>query len=101
VSGLGFLLVALILSVLGSLAIWMRHRPSTSLDNGIDEFQREMRALAPERRGPNGGTNANASANGSATNGNAATNGNGAPSGGAGPNDAGVPGGPPPDERMA
>ncbi len=48
-SGLGFLLIALVLSMLGSIAIWLRHRPPTSLDHGIDEFQREMKALAPER----------------------------------------------------
>jgi len=49
-SGLGFLLIALVLSVLGSLAIWIRHRPPTSLDYGIDEFRKEMRALAPDPR---------------------------------------------------
>ena len=49
-SGLGFLLIALVLSLLGSIAIWLRHRPPTSLDHGIDEFQREMRALAPEHQ---------------------------------------------------
>jgi hypothetical protein len=48
-SGLGFLLIALVLSVLGSIAIWLRQRPPTSMDHGIDEFQREMKALAPER----------------------------------------------------
>lgn len=48
-SGLGFLLIALVLSLLGSIAIWLRHRPPTSLDHGIDEFQREMKALSPER----------------------------------------------------
>jgi hypothetical protein len=53
VSGLGFLLIALLISVFGSLAIWLRHRQPTSLDHGIDEFQREMKALAPHRR--NGG----------------------------------------------
>lgn len=48
-SGLGFLLIALVLSLLGSIAIWLRHRPPTSLDHGIDEFQREMKALSPDR----------------------------------------------------
>ena len=51
-SGLGFLLIALVLSIVGSAAIWLRHRPPTSLNHGIDEFRREMQALAPERRRP-------------------------------------------------
>ncbi len=53
-SGIGFLLIALVLSVVGSLAIWLRHRPPTSLDHGIDEFRREMNALAPDQRSRGG-----------------------------------------------
>jgi len=49
VNGLVFLAIALLVSVLGSLGLWMSHRDPTSLDHGIDEFQREMRALAPDR----------------------------------------------------
>ena len=49
-SGLSFLFIALVLSVVGSMAIWVRHRPPTSLDHAVDEFRREMQALAPERR---------------------------------------------------
>jgi hypothetical protein len=56
VSGLSFLLIALVLSVLGSLGIWIRHRPPTSLDHGIDEFRKEMRALAPDPRAPRTGS---------------------------------------------
>jgi hypothetical protein len=48
VNGLVFLSVALVVSVFGSFALWLRHRDPTSLDHGIDEFQREMRALAPD-----------------------------------------------------
>lgn len=44
-----FLLIAVGLSVAGSLALFLRHRDPTSLDHGIDEFRREMRALAPEQ----------------------------------------------------
>lgn len=47
VSGLIFLLAALTLSVVGSLVLWLRHRQPTSLDQGIDDFSREMQALAP------------------------------------------------------
>ncbi len=50
-----YLLVALALSLVGSLVLWLRQRKPTSLEAGIDEFQRELRALAPERRGASGG----------------------------------------------
>lgn len=46
-AGLLFLLIAFGLSVGGSMILWLRHRDPTSVDHGIDEFQREMRALAP------------------------------------------------------
>ena len=49
-SNLLYLLVAVALSVIGSLALWYRHRKPRSLEYGVDEFQRELRALAPERR---------------------------------------------------
>jgi hypothetical protein len=49
VSPIVFLLIALVVSVGGSLLLWLRHRDPTTLDHGIDEFQREMRALAPDR----------------------------------------------------
>ena len=39
---------AVVLSVGGSLAWWLHHRDPTTLDHGINEFQREMRALAPD-----------------------------------------------------
>ena len=46
-AGLLFLLIAFGLSVGGSMVLWLRHRDPTSVDHGISEFQREMRALAP------------------------------------------------------
>ena len=46
-AGLMFLLIAVGLSICGSVALWFRHRDPTSVDHGIHEFQREMRALAP------------------------------------------------------
>ena len=49
-SGLVFLLAALALSVVGSIVLWLRHRQPTSMEQGIDDFSREMQALAPERR---------------------------------------------------
>jgi hypothetical protein len=47
VGALIFLLVVLVLSGLGSLAIWLRHREPVRFDSGIRDFQREMQALAP------------------------------------------------------
>jgi hypothetical protein len=50
VNGLVFLAIALVVSVAGSLMLWLRHRDPTSLDSGIDQFQREMRAIAPDQQ---------------------------------------------------
>lgn len=47
-TGLIFLLIAVVVSGLGSLVLWLRHRNPSSMNHGIDEFQREMRALAPK-----------------------------------------------------
>jgi hypothetical protein len=49
VSSLVYLFVALVLSILGSMILWYRHRRPRSLESGIDEFSRELRALAPKR----------------------------------------------------
>ena len=49
-SSLLYLLLALVLSVVGSLILVYRHRRPRSMEEGIDEFNRELRALAPERR---------------------------------------------------
>jgi hypothetical protein len=48
-SALVYLLVAVSLSVIGSLILWYRHSRPKSLESGIDEFSRELRALAPKR----------------------------------------------------
>ena len=48
-NGLVFLLIAVALSVGGSLVLYLRHRDPTSVDHAVEEFQREMRALAPDR----------------------------------------------------
>jgi len=48
--GLAFLFIALLISAVGVFVLWMRNRDTTTLDSGIDEFRREMRALAPDRR---------------------------------------------------
>ena len=47
-TSLVFLLVAVAISVVGSLALWLHHREPTSLEHGIEEFSKEMQALSPE-----------------------------------------------------
>ncbi|HUP69801.1 MAG TPA: hypothetical protein VM142_08295 [Acidimicrobiales bacterium] len=51
-SNLVYLLLAVTFSLLGSLVVWYRHRQPRSLEYAIDEFQRELQALAPEHSGP-------------------------------------------------
>jgi hypothetical protein len=46
-TAIAFLLVAVLLSVAGSLALWLRHRSPTSVESGIKAFEREMHALKP------------------------------------------------------
>lgn len=49
-SNLLYLLVALGVSALGSVALWLQRRKPRSMEDGVDEFKRELRALAPEQR---------------------------------------------------
>ena len=53
-SNLLYLGFAVVLSAVGVLWIYLRNRKPTSLNAGIEEFQRELRALAPERRPESG-----------------------------------------------
>ena len=46
-SNLLFLVIPVAGSVVGSLVLWARNRKPTSVEAGIDEFQRGLRALAP------------------------------------------------------
>ena len=46
-SGLVYLLIAIAISVVGSMVLYARHRAPTSMEHGVTEFQREMGALAP------------------------------------------------------
>ncbi len=48
VSNLIYLLLALGGSVIGSVVIWFRNRKPTSVEAGIDEFNRGLRALDPQ-----------------------------------------------------
>ena len=58
-TGILFLVGAIALSVVGSIALWLRTRPPTSFESGIDEFARRRSALSPgsggSRRRPAGG----------------------------------------------
>lgn len=49
---IAFLLIAVVISVVGSLVLYLRSRTPTSLDSGIDNFRREMQALAPRDEEP-------------------------------------------------
>jgi hypothetical protein len=48
VSPLTFLAIPLVIVTVGCLWLWARSRRPNTLDSGIDDFQREMRALSPE-----------------------------------------------------
>ena len=54
-SSLLYLLVAVALSAIGCTLLWLRHRKPRRLEAGIDEFSRELRALAPDDRDARGG----------------------------------------------
>ena len=46
-SALVFLLIVLVVSGIGSAILWYQHRSPSTLESGIEAFQREMDALAP------------------------------------------------------
>ena len=48
-SNLLYLGIAVAVSSIGILVLWYRNRKPRSLESGIEEFQRELRALAPDR----------------------------------------------------
>jgi hypothetical protein len=52
VNALGFLGVVLVVCALGGLVLWIQHRQPNTLESGMDEFRREMDALAPPRDDP-------------------------------------------------
>jgi hypothetical protein len=47
VGAVTFLLIAVVISVVGSTVLYLRNRAPSSLESGIDNFRREMQALAP------------------------------------------------------
>jgi hypothetical protein len=55
VSVLGFLLVPLVVIVIASAALVLRHRPPKDARSSIESFRREMEALAPDDEPRRGG----------------------------------------------
>lgn len=49
-SNLLYLLAAAVLSGIGCIIIWLRHRKPSGLEAGIEEFSRELKALAPDEQ---------------------------------------------------
>ncbi|MDP8936874.1 MAG: hypothetical protein M3O23_03960 [Actinomycetota bacterium] len=49
-SSLLFLGIAVVVSVVGCLVLWVRHREPRSMDAHIRDFARELDALAPGQR---------------------------------------------------
>jgi hypothetical protein len=45
---MGFLLFAVVASVIGISVVLLRNRRPTSMDHSISEFEKGLRALAPE-----------------------------------------------------
>ncbi|MGQ0830974.1 MAG: hypothetical protein ACT4OV_04790 [Microthrixaceae bacterium] len=46
-SALGFLAIVVVVSAIGSFILWLQHRSPSTVESGIEAFQREMEALAP------------------------------------------------------
>ena len=44
-SGLAFLLIVVVVTLVGSVIVWFRHRKPTHFMSSVDDFQREMNAL--------------------------------------------------------
>jgi hypothetical protein len=45
-SGVAFLLLAVVVAAVGTLIVWIRHRKPTHFMSSVDDFQREMDALS-------------------------------------------------------
>jgi hypothetical protein len=44
-SGIGFLMIVVVITIVGSAIVWLRHRQPTNPLASVDDFQREMQAL--------------------------------------------------------
>ena len=47
-TNLVYLGIAVLLSLMGSLVMWLRHRKPRSMEAHIERFARELEALAPD-----------------------------------------------------
>jgi hypothetical protein len=52
VNAVAFLMIAVVISVVGSAVLYLRSRTPSNLEAGIDNFRREMQALAPRDEQP-------------------------------------------------
>jgi hypothetical protein len=50
VANLIYLVGAVVVSAVLCVVLWLRNRKPQSIEWGIDSFQRELRALAPDKR---------------------------------------------------
>lgn len=44
-SGMGFLMIVVVITVVGSVIVWLRHRQPNNPLASVDDFEREMQAL--------------------------------------------------------
>lgn len=44
-SGMGFLMIVVVITVVGSIIVWLRHRQPNNPLASVDDFEREMQAL--------------------------------------------------------
>lgn len=51
-SNLIYLVIAVVLSLVGSLILWMRTRQPKSVEAGIEQFSKGLKALAPDAPDP-------------------------------------------------
>ena len=49
-----FLLIAIALSAIGIFIVWVRHRGPSGVTHGVDSFNAQMRAIAPDQPPPPG-----------------------------------------------
>jgi hypothetical protein len=49
VANLLYLLAAVAISAVGGVVLWLRNRKPQSTESGIDNFQKGLRALAPDK----------------------------------------------------
>jgi hypothetical protein len=51
-SNLAYLIGAVVLAIIGGLAVWLHHRQPKSVDANVESFQRGLQAIAPDASHP-------------------------------------------------